>query len=107
MFIDTNKPTLPLDEYYELFFSRPPLSSNPLPEQSLILKPKRIFKDPESKENVEKFIKEIDMLGSTTSGLTKNTSKESQAVFDKVTGIRITRLKKNSWKDYCRNPNKS
>ena len=84
---------------------------------TLTVKPyRKAYRDPESLENIQKFIAEINQLGSRTPGYSV-TSEVAQGFsnstftnelndpinFDRNTNIRLQKLEKNSWKQACRN----
>ena len=114
LYIDNSISKVHLDDYYELFFSRQPTTQWPLPP-STINQSKKVtkikqnqYKDPESKENIEKFINEIQSLGqSSSSSYDENTStnsiydnndKYNNILINSINNRRIEKLEKSSWK---------
>ena len=114
--IDNSISKVHLDDYYELFFSRQPTTQWPLPP-STINQSKKVtkikqnqYKDPESKENIEKFLHEIQSLGqsSTSTSLsdentssiydTNNNAKYNNILINSINNRRIEKLEKSSWK---------
>ena len=114
LYIDNSISKVHLDDYYELFFSRQPTTQWPLPP-STINQSKKVtkikqnqYKDPESKENIEKFINEIQSLGQSSTSLsgentnsiydTNNNDKYNNILINSISNRRIEKLEKSSWK---------
>ena len=116
LYIDNSISKVHLDDYYELFFSRQPTTQWPLPP-STINQSKKVtkikqnqYKDPESKENIEKFINEIQSLGRSSTSLsdentstnsiydTNNNEKYNNILINSISNRRIEKLEKSSWK---------
>ena len=95
---------LPLDDYYEMFFSRQPSSELPRRRKNLQANTKKIWNNPESSENLEKFKLEIESLGSSArdSNITA-TSNTIGSLLDTENNNQISRIQKDSWKSLAKN----
>ena len=103
LFADTTTSRVHLDDYYELFFSRKPSTQWPLPpstpdQSKKVTKLK--YKDPESKENIDKFTQEIQQLGQSS---TLSDQKYNAVLINSESNRRIEKLEKSSWKRTTRN----
>jgi hypothetical protein len=67
---------------------------------------RKLYRDPESVENIQKFISEINQLGCRTPGYSNFNSSINAINIDKKSNIRIEKLEKKSWKQSCRNYHK-
>jgi hypothetical protein len=88
-----------MDDYYELFFSRQP--SSELPRRRKNLQAKKMWMNPESHENLEKFKQEIESLGSSTN--ITATSNTIGSLLDTENKNQISRIQKDSWKSLAKN----
>lgn len=87
-----------------MFFSRQPSSELPRRRKNLQASTKKIWINPESSENLEKFKQEIEQLGSSTRDTTITASSDTiGSLLNTETNQIISRIQKDSWKSLAKN----